>query len=117
MKVYPFEVGPGIPPAVARLLGEGCQEDELSPAFSVMAFPEGGCRGAPASPRRARCVRGGWCLGAVRAPQVLHPPGRCCRAATPLPSSFFPVLKLALVAVVDVSVLTYRSPSEIFLKK
>lgn len=37
-RIYPFEVGAEIPPAVARLPGEVCQADGLSPASRLMAF-------------------------------------------------------------------------------
>lgn len=45
-RVYPSEVGAEMPPAVARLPGEGCQQGELSPASPFMAFSGGGGRGA-----------------------------------------------------------------------
>lgn len=102
-RVYPSEVRAEIPLAVAqRLVGESCQEDELSPASPLMAFFWMRLSRGVGHLRRRRCrapgVRGGGCLGEWSAPEVLHPSEgtpqgagalcRSCRAVVHLPSFF-----------------------------
>lgn len=77
-RIYPSEVRAEIPPAVARLPGEVCREDGLSPAAPLMAFSGRGCRGAWVICAGVAAVRAYVAVNArvkCRAPEVLHPSG------------------------------------------